>query len=147
MLLVGSRSFDNMWDELIVLWNIKLLQNQWKEIFVVSQNPDNLRDFISQFVDVSKITFIKDGNEIFSTSEPVFEITGLDLYGAYIQLEALDDGATISKITISQSISNNQSNNYNTNVHITEEEIAVCGNIEVIIQDDTGSEESNIVCY
>ena len=60
MLLVGSRSFDNMWDELIVLWNIKLLQNQWKEIFVVSQNPDNLRDFISQFVDVSKITFIKE---------------------------------------------------------------------------------------
>ena len=94
-----------------------------------------------------KITFIKDGKEVFSTTNSVFEITGMDLYGSYIQLEALDDGATISKITISQTISNNETNRYNTNVHITEEEIAVCGNIEVIIQDDTGSEESNIVCY
>ena len=54
---------------------------------------------------------------------------------------------TISKINVSQSIYGSESNNYNTNINITEEEIAVCGNIEVIIQDDTGSEESNIVCY
>jgi uncharacterized phage protein gp47/JayE len=94
-----------------------------------------------------KISFIKDGVEVYSTTKSTFSLDGLDLYGAYIQIEALDDGANLSQITLTQSISNNLSKNYNTNVHISEDEIAICGNIEVIIQDDTGSDESNIVCY
>ena len=94
-----------------------------------------------------KVSFIKDGNEIYSNTKAIFSLEGLDLYGAYIQLEALDDGATISQITLSQSISHNMATKYNTNVHISEEEIPVCGNIEVIIPDDTGSDESNVVCY
>lgn len=94
-----------------------------------------------------KIKFIKDGIEIFSTTKSSFDMEGIDSYGTYIELEAEDDGATISQIIITQSISKNLVTKYNTNVHISEEEIAVCGNIEVVIQDDTGTNESNVVCY
>ena len=94
-----------------------------------------------------KISIIRDGKPIFSTFSNSFSMEGIDTYGAYVELEAIDETATISKITITQSISNNEITKYNTNVHISEEEIAVCGDIEVIIQDDTGSDESNVVCY
>ena len=94
-----------------------------------------------------RISIIKDGKQIFSTFSNSFLLEGIDTYGAYIEFEAVEESASISKITITQSISNNYYDKYNTNVHISEEEIAVCGNIEVIIQDDTGSDESNVICY
>ena len=45
---------------MIVLWNIVLLQRQWKEIFVACQNIDTLKSFLSQFIDVNTINFVKE---------------------------------------------------------------------------------------
>lgn len=60
VLLVGFRGNKNMGDELILIGNLKLLLAQGKEPIVVSQNPDFLRSFCAQFVDVSKVVFIHE---------------------------------------------------------------------------------------
>lgn len=60
ILLVGIRWLQNFWDELILLWNIKLLQKQEKNIFIVSQNNNRLRNFLEKEVDCSKIVFIDE---------------------------------------------------------------------------------------
>lgn len=49
-----------MGDELILLWNIKLLQKQWKKIFIVSQDNEWLKKFLSKEVDCSGITFLDE---------------------------------------------------------------------------------------
>lgn len=49
-----------MWDELILLWNVKLLQKQWKQIFIVSQDNKRLKEFLSKEVDCSNITFLDE---------------------------------------------------------------------------------------
>lgn len=49
-----------MWDELILLWNIKLLQNQGKKIFVISQDNERLKSFLSKEIDCSEINFIDE---------------------------------------------------------------------------------------
>jgi len=49
-----------MWDELILLWNVKLLQKQWKQIFIVSQDNEWLKTFLSKEVDCSNITFLDE---------------------------------------------------------------------------------------
>lgn len=58
VLLAGFWSHQNMGDELILLWNIKLLQEQKKKIYVVAYDIQWIQDFLSQFVDISEITFI-----------------------------------------------------------------------------------------
>lgn len=60
ILLVWFWWFKNMWDELILLWNIKLLQKQWKKIFVISQDNTRLKTFLSKEIDCSDITFVDE---------------------------------------------------------------------------------------
>ena len=60
ILLVWFWWFKNMWDELILLWNIKLLQAQGKRIFIVSQDNDWLKAFLSKEIDCSDITFVDE---------------------------------------------------------------------------------------
>jgi len=60
VLIVGNRSYRNLWDELILLWTIKLLMKQKKEIYVSAYNVNWLKWFLSRFVDVKKITFLTE---------------------------------------------------------------------------------------
>lgn len=49
-----------MWDELILLWNIKLLMEQDKEIYVAAYNIPRLKSFLSQFIDINQINFLRE---------------------------------------------------------------------------------------
>jgi len=60
ILLIWNRWYKNMWDELILLWNVKLLLDQDKKITIACYDPDWLRKFFVQFVDVGKINFIPE---------------------------------------------------------------------------------------
>lgn len=60
VLLVGFWWNKNMWDELILLGNIKLLLAQEKKVFVISQNTSFLKKFLSQFIDIQQITFLQE---------------------------------------------------------------------------------------
>ena len=60
ILIVGNRSYKNLWDELILLWTIKLLLTQRKNILIVSYDPTRLQHFLSQFIDTSPITFLTE---------------------------------------------------------------------------------------
>jgi len=60
VLIVGNRSYKNLWDELILLWTIKILLKEWKHILVVSYDPTRLQHFLSQFIDTSSITFLTE---------------------------------------------------------------------------------------
>jgi len=60
VLLVWNRSYKNMWDELILLGNIKLLMEQDKEIYVAAYNIPWLKSFLSQFIDISNIVFLRE---------------------------------------------------------------------------------------
>lgn len=60
ILIVGNRSYKNLWDELILLWTIKLLLTQRKNILIVSYDPKWLQQFLSQFIDTSSITFLTE---------------------------------------------------------------------------------------
>ena len=93
-----------------------------------------------------RFKIIKDGEVIFTSEKSAFSLDGIDLYGAYIELESYKDGATLSEIVIYESIYGD-TNTYNTHINISDEEIAVCGDVNVTIQDDTGSTNSNVVCY
>lgn len=60
VLLVWNRWYRNLWDELILLWNIKLLLQQWKNITVACYDPEWMKNFFSQFLDVNQISFIPE---------------------------------------------------------------------------------------
>ena len=60
ILLVWNWWYRNLWDELILLWNVKLLLNQWKKVTIVCYDPDRLRKFFTQFIDVGKVKFIHE---------------------------------------------------------------------------------------
>lgn len=60
VLLIWNWWYRNLWDELILLWNIKLLLKQWKKITIACYDPYWLRNFFVQFVDVGKISFISE---------------------------------------------------------------------------------------
>lgn len=60
VLLIWNRWYKNLWDELILLWNIKLLLEQWKKISVASYEPEWSKKFFSQFIDVNQINFIPE---------------------------------------------------------------------------------------
>ena len=60
ILLVWNWWYRNLWDELILLWNVKLLLNQWKKVIIVCYDPDRLRKFFTQFIDVGKVEFIPE---------------------------------------------------------------------------------------
>lgn len=60
VLLIGNRWYKNLGDELILLWNIKLLLKQWKTITATSYEPERSKKFFSQFIDIDKIDFIPE---------------------------------------------------------------------------------------
>ncbi|MDD2537582.1 MAG: polysaccharide pyruvyl transferase family protein [Candidatus Absconditabacteria bacterium] len=60
VLIIGNRSYRNMGDELILLGTIKLLLKQKKQITVSCFDPEWLKGFYRQFIDVDQITFIKE---------------------------------------------------------------------------------------
>lgn len=60
ILIVGNRSYKNLGDELILLWTVKLLSEQWKKITIAAYDPERLKKFFSQFIDISKITFVTE---------------------------------------------------------------------------------------
>lgn len=60
VLLIWNRWYKNLWDELILLWNVKLLLEQWKKVTIACYDPDWLRNFFVQFVDVRKVSFIPE---------------------------------------------------------------------------------------
>lgn len=72
ILIVGNRSYRNLWDELILLGTIKILMKQKKEIYVAAYDVDWLKLFLSKFVDVSKIIFV--------TEIPKWIRSGLDYF-------------------------------------------------------------------
>ena len=60
VLLVWNRWYRNLWDELILLWNVKLLLQQDKKVTIACYEPERLRRFFTQFIDVSKVRFIPE---------------------------------------------------------------------------------------
>lgn len=60
VLIVWNWSYKNMWDELILLWTINLLLEQWKEIYVSAYNINWLKSFLKQFIDVEQIHFLRE---------------------------------------------------------------------------------------
>lgn len=60
ILIIGNWSYKNLWDELILIWTIKLLQQQGKKIFIQAHNSKWLKKFLKWFVDVSEITFLTE---------------------------------------------------------------------------------------
>ena len=60
VLLVWNWWYRNLWDELILLWNTKILLNQWKKVTIACYDPDWLRSFFTQFIDVGKVKFIPE---------------------------------------------------------------------------------------
>ena len=60
ILIVGNRSYKNLGDELILLWTVKLLLEQKKKIIIAAYDPEWLKKFFSQFIDVTKITFVTE---------------------------------------------------------------------------------------
>lgn len=60
VLLIWNRWYKNLWDELILLWNVKLLLQQWKKVIIACFDPEWLRKFFVQFIDVSKVSFISE---------------------------------------------------------------------------------------
>ncbi len=60
ILIVWNWSYKNMWDEIILLWTIKLLQEQEKEIYISAYNPTWLKNFLGQFIDTDEIIFLRE---------------------------------------------------------------------------------------
>ncbi len=60
VLIIGNRSYKNLWDELILTWTVKLLQEQKKKITIAAYDPERLKIFLHQLVDISKITFVTE---------------------------------------------------------------------------------------
>ena len=60
VLLVWNWWYRNLWDELILLWNVKLLLQQNKKVTIACYEPEWLRGFFTQFIDVGKIRFISE---------------------------------------------------------------------------------------
>lgn len=58
ILIVWNRWYRNLWDELILLWTVKLLLQQNKKVTIVCYDPEWLRGFFVQFIDVRKVSFI-----------------------------------------------------------------------------------------
>ena len=60
VLIMGNWSYKNMGDELILLWTIRLLQKQWKEVVVSAYDVKRLKSFFSQFTDLKPITYLHE---------------------------------------------------------------------------------------
>ena len=60
VLVMGNRSYRNMGDELILLWTIRLLQKQWKQVVVSAYDVNWLKSFFSQFTDLKPIIYLHE---------------------------------------------------------------------------------------
>lgn len=60
ILIIGNRSYKNLGDELILLWTVKLLLQENKKITIAAYDPEWLKTFFSQFIDINKITFVTE---------------------------------------------------------------------------------------
>lgn len=60
ILIVGNRSYKNLWDELILLWTIKLLMKQKKEIYIAAYDVEWLKWFLGKFINISGIVFLTE---------------------------------------------------------------------------------------
>lgn len=60
ILIVGNRSYKNLGDELILLWTVKLLLKQGKKVTIAAYDPQRLKKFFSQIIDISGITFVTE---------------------------------------------------------------------------------------
>ena len=127
---------------------------------------DGSREFVSPLLYITnalrmetdndgfEISFYKDGERIDTSSLAlentggrIFDLTGLDLYGATIHLRApTNQNASIGKLIIYGTDSIDSDNSYNTHIRISDEEIGVSGNITVTIQNDYVN-DSYVVCY
>ena len=106
---------------------------------------DNNGFDISFWKDGEKIDL--DSNIIRSANGKIYDLTGIDLYGATIHLRAFSNiGASISKLVIYGTDSMNSDNSYNTHIRISDEEIATSGDLEVTIQNDYVN-DSYTVCF
>lgn len=60
VLLVGNRGHKNMWDEIILIGLMKLLLEQWKEIYVATTDKLWLENFHKQFFSTKNITYVME---------------------------------------------------------------------------------------
>lgn len=60
IMLCGNRSYKNMWDELILIWLVKVLNKQHKRIYVSCYDTIWMKSYLDKFVDTSKITFVTE---------------------------------------------------------------------------------------
>ena len=127
---------------------------------------DDTREFISPTLYITNanrletdndgfiISFYRDGEKLdiddrvtSNVTGKIYDLEGLDLYGCNIHLKANSiSDASIGKIVIYGTESQDSDNSYNTHIRISDEEIAVSGNIEITIQNDY-SNETYTVCY
>lgn len=63
VIIIGNRAYRNMWDELILLWTVKLLLRDGKNIIISCLDPLWLKHFFKQFLtekEILSITFIHE---------------------------------------------------------------------------------------
>lgn len=60
VLIIWNWGYKNLWDELILLWTVNLLLEQWKQVYISTNNPERLKQFFSQFINVDDICFVKE---------------------------------------------------------------------------------------
>jgi len=51
ILLVWNWGHKNMGDEIILVWNMKLLLNQWKKLYIACSNKNWIKNFHKQFIE------------------------------------------------------------------------------------------------
>ena len=127
---------------------------------------DDTREFVSPLLYITNAERLETDNEGFAlefyrgdekldiapklsdkTENRVYDLEGVDLYGCTIHLHSPShQTSNIGKIIIYGTDSEDGTNSYNTHVRIGDEEIAVCGNVEVTIQNDYVN-DSYTVCY
>lgn len=89
ILIVWNWSYKNLWDELILLWTIKLLQKENKKIYIAAYDIKRLRSFLRDFIDISKIKFLTEIPKWFrSLLRFIFRWIAPDLY-YYSQIDSI----------------------------------------------------------
>lgn len=127
---------------------------------------DNTKEFVSPLLYITNatrletdndgftISFYKDGEKLDidtsladRTENRIYDLTGVDLYGATIHLKNNGVGtASIGKIVIYGTESKESDNSYNSHIRISDEEIGTSGDITVTIQNDYVN-DTYTVCY
>lgn len=127
---------------------------------------DSSKEFVSPLLYITNATKLETDNENFElkffkdneeikvdtslaekTNNKVYDLTGIDLYGCTIHISPKDNfTASIGKIVIYGTNSKDSDNSYNTHIRISDEEIAMSGEIEVTIQNDYVN-DTYTVCY